>query len=125
MRILIADDDRDLSRLICTLVASAGHQPMPVFDGASAMMSAMRLPRPDLIILDVRMPAGDGQLTLTKLKQAGKTAPIPVLVLTAVDDPAVRNEMLGKGAVAFMQKPFEPEALLATIAQLVPPAAQG
>ena len=119
MRILVADDDRELSKLICTLLAGAGHQAFPAFDGASTMMAAMRVPQPNLIILDVRMPAGDGQLTLTKLKQAGKTAAIPVLVLTAVDDPTVREEMMGKGAIAFMQKPFEPEDLLATVAQLV------
>lgn len=118
MRILVADDDRELSKLICTLLAAAGHQAFPAFDGASAMMAAMRAPQPNLIILDVRMPAGDGQLTLQKLKQAGKTAPIPVLVLTAVQDPSVRDEMLSKGAVAFMHKPFDSEELLATVSQL-------
>jgi len=122
MRILVADDDREISTLICTLLRGAGHQAFPAFDGASTMMAAMRAPQPNLIILDVRMPAGDGQNTLAKLKQAGKTATIPVLVLTAVDDPAVRAEMMGKGAVAFMQKPFESEELLATVAQLAPPA---
>jgi DNA-binding response OmpR family regulator len=122
MRILVADDDRELSKLICTLLAGAGHQAFPAFDGASTMMSAMRVPQPNLIILDVRMPAGDGQLTLTKLKQAGKTASIPVLVLTAVDDPAVRAEMMGKGATAFMQKPFDSDELLAAITQLSPSA---
>jgi DNA-binding response OmpR family regulator len=120
MRILVADDDRELSKLICTLLAGAGHQAFPAFDGATAMMAAMRVPQPNLIILDVRMPAGDGQLTLTKLKQAGKTAPIPVLVLTALDDPAVRAEMIGRGANAFMQKPFEPAELLAAVEQLAP-----
>ena len=122
MRILVADDDRDLSRLICTLLASARHQAVPAFDGATALMAAMRSPQPDLILLDVRMPAGDGQITLAKLKRAGKTAAIPVLVLSAVDDASVRAEMLACGAVDFMQKPFEPEALLAAISRFAPVA---
>jgi len=96
MRILVADDDREISTLICTLLRGAGHQAFPAFDGASTMMAAMRAPQPNLIILDVRMPAGDGQNT--------------------------RAEMMGKGAVAFMQKPFESEELLAAVAQLAPPA---
>jgi DNA-binding response OmpR family regulator len=123
MRILIADDDRELSALLCTVLRHAGHQAFPAFDGASTMMSAMRLPQPNLIILDVRMPAGDGRMTLTKLKMAGKTAGIPVLVLTASDDPEVRAEMMDKGAAGYMQKPFDPEELLAMVASFGPGAA--
>lgn len=46
MRVLVAEDDRAMSQLLCTLLMSVGHQPVPVYDGASAMMAAMRSPAP-------------------------------------------------------------------------------
>jgi len=102
----------------------AGHRPIPVFDGASAMMAAMRVPQPDLILLDMRMPAGDGQTTLTKLKAAAKSAAIPVMVLTAVPESEIRGTVTALGAEAFLQKPFEPEQLLAAVDALQPPPAK-
>ncbi len=124
MRILVADDDRELSQLICKILMGAGHRPIPVFDGASAMMAAMRVPQPDLILLDMRMPAGDGQTTLTKLKAAAKSAAIPVMVLTAVPESEIRGTVTALGAEAFLQKPFEPEQLLAAVDALQPPPAK-
>lgn len=103
---------------------SAGHKPVPVFDGASAMMAVMRAPQPDLILLDMRMPAGDGQTTLTKLKAAAKSAAIPVIVLTAVPESEIKLTVLSLGAAAFLQKPFEPEQLLAAVDALQPPPAK-
>lgn len=46
MRVLVAEDDRAMSQLLCGLLQAAGHRPLPVHDGASAMMAAMRSPAP-------------------------------------------------------------------------------
>lgn len=112
MRILVADDDRQLSTLLCEVLRSGGHTAVPAFDGASTMMAAMRSPAPDLIVLDLQMPAGDGHATLSKLKQSSKTTAIPVLVLTATADPAARERVRKHGAAAFLQKPVDPAAFL-------------
>ncbi len=115
MRVLVAEDDRQMSQLLCAMLQSAGHRPMPAYDGASALMAAMRAPAPDLIVLDLQMPAGDGPTTLSKLKQSSKTALIPVIVVSATKDPAVQQEVLGKGAIVFLEKPVNPDNFIAAV----------
>jgi DNA-binding response OmpR family regulator len=112
MRILVADDDRQISQLLCAILQAAGHRPVPAYDGASTLMAAMRSPAPDLIVLDLQMPAGDGQTTLTKLKQSSKTALIPVLVVSGTQDPTARDEVRALGAAAFLGKPVSPDTLI-------------
>lgn len=115
MRVLVADDDRQLSQLLCAMLISAGHQAIPSFDGASALMAAMRNPPPDLIVLDLSMPAGTGQSTLARLKQSSKTAMIPVLVVSASRDDATREEVRKLGAASFLAKPVNPDNFIAAI----------
>jgi DNA-binding response OmpR family regulator len=112
MRVLVADDDRTMSQLLCAMLRSAGHQPTPAFDGASTLMAAMRAPAPDLIVLDLAMPAGSGQVTLTKLKQSSRTNQIPVLVVSASKDAATQDEVLKLGASAFLEKPVSPDTFI-------------
>ena len=112
MRILVAEDDRAMSQLICALLRSAGHQPMPAFDGASTMMAAMRSPAPELIVLDLQMPAGDGPTTLTKLRQSSKTALIPVVAISATTDAKQHEEIRALGAATFLQKPLNPDTFI-------------
>ena len=115
MRVLIAEDDRQMSELLCAIVRSAGHKPAPAFDGASALMAAMRAPQPDLIILDLNMPAGTGQVTLSKLKASSRTTQIPVIVVSATKDQATRDEVRTLGAETFLEKPVSPDNLIAAI----------
>lgn len=112
MRILIAEDDRQMSQLLCAMAQAAGHQAFPAFDGASTMMAAVRSPAPDLIVLDLQMPAGDGETTLRKLKQSAKTAMIPVLVVTGSKDPKARETVRALGAAAFLEKPVTPDTFI-------------
>ena len=104
-----------MSQLLCAMLQSAGHRAMPAYDGASAMMAAMRAPAPDLIVLDLQMPAGDGQTTLTKLKQSSKTALIPVIVVSATKDAAVQQALKAQGAITFLEKPVSPDNFIAAV----------
>ncbi len=115
MRVLVAEDDRSMSQLLCAMLQGAGHQAVPAFDGASAMMAAMRTPAPDLIVLDLSMPAGTGQATLTKLKQAARTALIPVIVVSATRDQATQDQVRALGAAAFLEKPVSPDNFIAAV----------
>lgn len=115
MRVLVAEDDRQMSDLICAILQSAGHNPVPVFDGASAMMAAVKNPQPDLILLDLAMPAGTGQITLSKLKQSAKTSLIPVIVVSAAKDALTRTQIFALGAATFIEKPITPDSLLAAV----------
>lgn len=104
-----------MSQLLCAMLRSAGHQATPAFDGASAMMAAMRTPLPDLIVLDLSMPAGTGQTTLAKLKQSSRTTQIPVVVVSASKDEATREEVLALGAAEFLEKPVSPDNFIAAV----------
>jgi DNA-binding response OmpR family regulator len=121
MRVLVAEDDRQMSQLLCAMLRGAGHQPSAAYDGASTMMAAVRAPQPEVIVLDLGMPAGTGQATLAKLRQSSKTTMIPVLVVTAAKDQATKDEVRGLGASAFLEKPVNPDNFIAVVEALGPP----
>jgi two-component system phosphate regulon response regulator PhoB len=112
VRILVADDDRVMSQLICAVVREAGHIPIPAFDAMQAMMFAIRPPTPDCIILDINMPGGTGIEALRKLKLSARTSPIPVIVISGSTEEGVSQQVMGLGAETFLGKPIVPEALL-------------
>ncbi len=122
MRVLVAEDDRQMSQLLCAMLQSAGHKAIPAFDGASALMAAMRTPAPDLIVLDLYMPAGDGHTTLSKLKQSAKTSLIPVIIVSAEKDPAIQAELKAAGAITFLTKPVIPDNFIAAVEAFGPPS---
>ena len=105
MRVLVADDDRIISHLLCTVLRDVGHQPVPAFDAMQAMMFAMRAPQPDVILLDINMPGGTGVEALRKLKASARTMLIPVVVLSGSLDPTMPEVMRGLGAEEYMAKP--------------------
>jgi CheY-like chemotaxis protein len=114
MRVLVADDDRVISHLLCAVLREAGHQPVPAFDAMQTMMFAMRAPQPDVILLDINMPGGTGVEALRKLKASAKTMLIPVVVLSGSLDPAMPGVMLELGADEFLSKPPQlPEVIAA------------
>lgn len=115
MRILVAEDDRVVSQLVCSVVRQAGHLPIPAYDSMQTLMYAMRAPIPELIVLDLNMPGGAGIDSLRRLKSSSKTASIPVIVLSGNTDertPAMVKEL---GAESFLPKPVDSEALLAAM----------
>jgi CheY-like chemotaxis protein len=115
VRILVADDDRVISTLICGVLAKAGHRPTPARDAMQALMFAMRSPAPELILLDVNMPGGTGVEALRKLKLSARTSGIPVIVVSGVDDPAMPQRMRELGALDVLAKPVDAERLLAAV----------
>jgi CheY-like chemotaxis protein len=115
VRILVADDDRVISQLVCAIVRQAGHTPIPAFDAMQAMMFAIRPPIPHCIILDINMPGGTGIEALRKLKLSARTSPIPVIVITGSTEPGMADQVLQLGAASFVGKPIVPEALLVAI----------
>lgn len=114
MKILVADDDRVTSHLICSIVRDAGHEPVPAFDAMQAVMFAMRPPQPGLVILDVNMPGGNGIEALRKLKQSAKTSQIPVIVLSGTEQD-VRQTVRDLGAEEFLAKPIDHTVVLGAI----------
>jgi CheY-like chemotaxis protein len=101
-----------MSQLLCAMLQEAGHQAFPAFDGASALMAATRAPVPDLIVLDLQLPAGDGNATLLKLKKSARTTQIPVLVVSGSTDPQAQERVRRLGAAAFLAKPVSPDTFI-------------
>lgn len=118
--ILVVDDEQELVHVICDRLATEGCRTVEAYDGVRAIEAAHRH-RPDLILLDVRMPAGTGQTVLHSLRAHADTHNIPVLVMTALPNPTLEEEMLAGGAQDFVRKPFDMAELVVRIRRLLKP----
>jgi DNA-binding response OmpR family regulator len=103
MRMLIADDDRALGNFLARGLEQDGHQVAVATDGEMAIEMAKNDP-PALAVLDLNLPRRDGTEVLEFLRTL--TEDVPVLVLTARQEPETRLQCLEMGADDFMQKPF-------------------
>ncbi len=102
-RILIVDDDRQISKGVSMRLRAVGYDTSVANDGAEGVDAANEHP-PDAIIMDVRMPVMDGLTAMKELKRNPKTNGIPIVVLSAsvVDEDAAFDG----GARFFLRKPF-------------------
>jgi DNA-binding response OmpR family regulator len=113
-KILIVDDDPDLRRGLNLRLRANHYETAYATDGFSAIAMAQK-ERPDLIILDLGLPAGDGFVVLERLQQNANLSCIPVIILTARDPQSSREQSLRAGATAFFQKPVDNSRLLSAI----------
>jgi two-component system KDP operon response regulator KdpE len=117
-KILIVEDDADV-RLGYQVFLKANHyDTFFAADGMSAISQALKH-QPDLIILDLGLPAGDGFVVLERLVAITHLSLIPVLVVSARDARESRERALKAGAKAYVQKPWSDSELLVTIGQLL------
>jgi DNA-binding response OmpR family regulator len=119
-RILIVEDDQDVARLMAARLASVGYEVRAVVDGALAIKEAQGF-RPNLIVLDLMLPAGGGQSVLQRLKLSSHTNTIPVIVVTGVESEESKRQLMKQGVAAYLRKPYEPQALIAKVKELVRP----
>lgn len=119
--ILIADDDADLLKALDMRLSSLGYEVITATDSYNAL-SLTSESKPDLLILDVNMPAGDGFSVHERLKNLGLSH-VPVIYITG--DQSERLDMIASqiGAVKLFHKPFELKALVETIKQVLTPKA--
>ncbi|MFN8111353.1 MAG: response regulator transcription factor [Thermoleophilia bacterium] len=115
MRILLAEDDPKMARVLAIGLRDAGHAVDTVGDGDRAFESAVSGPY-DLLILDVMLPGRDGITTCRDLRATGSR--LPVLMLTARDSLQDRVGGLDAGADDYLTKPFAFEELLARLRSL-------
>jgi len=115
-RILIVDDDRAFRLSTAALLRADGYEVDGVADGAAAA-EALRETRPDLVVLDLRMPGVDGLGVVEALRMWGERVPILMISGFGTVDTAVRA--LHLGADDFLTKPVEPDVLSARVADLL------
>jgi len=110
-RILIIDDEDDIRQVAAMSLETVADGtlclPVPASRGSNAPVPE----QPDAILLDVMMPEMDGPTTLLKLKANGKTAHIPVLLLTAKVQGPDQRKFAEMGVAATLFKPFDPLTL--------------
>jgi DNA-binding response OmpR family regulator len=115
-KILIVDDDPHLLLGLTAKLKANGYSVMCATDALAAITVA-RKEAPDLVILDLGLPAGDGFLVLERMRSLADLVATPVIVLSARDPADNKKRALNAGAVAFFQKPPDSYEFLTEIRQ--------
>jgi len=117
-KILIVDDDPDMRLALHVRLKANNYALIFASDGITSIAEA-RKHMPDLIILDLGLPAGDGFRVLELLKANDSLSLIPVIVVSARDRNTSMDRALKAGAKAFLQKPVHNTELLSVIRQVL------
>jgi two-component system chemotaxis response regulator CheY len=126
-KILIADDSVVVLKALSIKIKSAGYEVRTALDGSTAI-SCVRRDKPDLIILDINFPpdvargggiSWDGFLILDWLRRIDEVRDTPIIFITSAEPAKFREKALAAGAVAFFQKPVNPEEMLGVIRHIV------
>jgi CheY-like chemotaxis protein len=118
-KILIADDDPVLIATVSGGLKSRGYTIVVARDAMQAVMFSVQQ-QPDVILLDINMPAGTGLGALTRLQASARTASIPVIVMSGSTDLTLPATVRAEGARGFFRKPVDFDALCAKIEELLP-----
>jgi CheY-like chemotaxis protein len=115
-RILIVDDDVETRELLAEEVQDLGHEAICAADGVQALSQVWR-ERPDLIVLDLRLPGGDGFSVLERLRHIPDIAFIPVIVFSGMHSTELEERAQLLGAREFVHKSFHGDHLVDAIAR--------
>src|SRR5690606_16363098 len=113
-RILLVDDTPANLSLLVDALHGSGYRPLIANSGEAAMVR-LRRNQPDLILLDMRMPGMDGMQTMAGIQKSDTGREIPVIFMTAVEEPEQKVAALEAGAVDYVTKPFDTREVLARI----------
>ena len=115
-KILIVEDDAKIAMALALRLKTAGYETTLAHDALAGVNLALRT-QPDLVLLDVSLPAGDGFQVAERMR-ALQAAPAPIIFLTASQRPGLRQRAQELGA-GFFEKPYEHEALLAAVEERI------
>ena len=118
--VLLIDDDNVFLLTIGVRLKSMGYTVYAAKDAVNAI-SAVRTNNPDVIVLDVSLPAGDGFMVAERLQNLISTAATPIIFVTASEKPGLRERAMKLGAVAFLNKPFAATTLADAIETALSP----
>ena len=119
--VLLIDDDNIFLLTIGVRLKGMGYTVCTAKDAASAI-SVVRKTSPDVIVLDVSLPAGDGFLVAERLQNLIASATTPIIFVSASEKPGLRERAMKLGAVAFFTKPFDATTLADAIESALSPA---
>lgn len=113
-KILVADDEVDVVEMVSGMLRGKGFEVVAAYDGSEAVEMA-QLHKPDLVLLDIQMPASFGLSVLNELKSSPETANIPVIVVSGFGSDEIIRAANEAGAQDFLPKPFSSKGLLSKI----------
>ncbi len=122
-RILVVDDEPDIVRSLSIRLGSMGYEVSTALDGLSATRKAIE-EQPDLIILDIGMPAGTGPAVVERLRNLDETCNIPVIYLTACTAAEDYRKARQGGVCKYITKPFDSDILLSAVEDQIARARQ-
>lgn len=111
VKILIADDDVDYVEVLQSSLEHEGYQTLSAYEGVRTIELANK-EKPDLILLDLKMPAGRGETVLKTLHRQNETRKIPVIVITGLPEGEIQDEIFSLGAKDFIKKPYDNKVLM-------------
>ena len=115
---MIADDEPDVVEILGMRLRANGYQTIAAHDGAAATELAHQ-EKPDLIILDIKMPNRDGFTVFQDLKTSANTMSIPVVFFSALPPPQLQEKAAQLGADGVVSKSADPDEILATIRKIL------
>jgi CheY-like chemotaxis protein len=118
-RVLVIDDDPDVSAVIRERLMPYGVDVLRAFSGMQGFWTAVS-DAPDVIIMDMSMPDGDGNYILARLQDHSATVGTPVIMLTGQRNPGTKRQMISSGAQQYLLKPLVFEELLTELRRFFP-----
>jgi DNA-binding NtrC family response regulator len=116
-KILVVDDEANVRRTMQVALEVAGYQVATAADGEEGERRLREGPRPDLVIVDERMPGIDGLELIRRIRR--QDADVTILLATAYGSTQIVSVALREGASGFLEKPFTPQELRDTVAQIL------
>ena len=116
IRILVAEDDSAMNKLVCSMLADKGYEAVPCRDGAQAIETFESQPF-DMVITDIMMPKADGYALAEEVRRQDRQ--IPILFMTALDDKISQQRGFRSGADDYVTKPFDADILLLRVEALL------
>lgn len=113
-KVLVADDSNVIQRFVRGALGPEGYEVVSATDGVGALDSVSR-ERPDAILLDIVMPLMDGFEVCRTLKGVSRTTGLPVILMTATEDPQLHTKALAAGADFVLPKPFTAQEVLRVV----------
>jgi DNA-binding response OmpR family regulator len=116
--ILVVEDELDVQKVVAKRLSSRGFIVHCASDGVQAVALAHKV-NPDLVVLDLQLPAGDGLSVLRKLRLSDSTKKTHIVILTGMTNELYKQSVLTEGVDAYLQKPYDSQVLLDTIDKIL------
>lgn len=105
-KVLLVEDDRKITLAVGVRLKAMGYELATASDAVSAVAQARKF-APDVVLLDINLPGGDGFVVAERLHSLMQTSATPIIFITASKQPGLETRAQAVGATAFLEKPFD------------------